>query len=236
MSTDQKSRRMPRPWQIGLGAGVVVLLLAIAGGIYWFGAGGVKSTNGPVTVPTLVATKTGKIFTIDSTQSTVTFTVQEVLFGNNNTVVGKTNQVAGQILVDTTTPSNSKVGEIKVDVSTLATDSNFRNQALQGHILETTNPNNQYAIFIPSSLSGLPASVTIGQPFSFQITGQLTLHGVTKPETFQTQATLNSATQLQGTAQTTVQYTDFNMSIPNVPAVTDVSKNVVLAINFVANA
>ncbi len=59
---------------------------------------------------------------------------------------------------------------------------------------------------------------------------------MTKPETFDVQTTLQSATQLQGTARATVRYEDFNLAIPNVPSVTNVSDNVQLALTFTAKA
>src|SRR5262249_36916376 len=150
------------------------------------------------------------------------FTIDEVLFGQPNTVVGKTSQVAGQIQVDTHDPSKSAVSQIKVDLTGLKTDSYLRNNTIQGRILETGSSGNQFATLTPKSISGLPSSVTVGQPFSFQITGDLTIHGVTRSATFDTTATLESDSKLSGQAQTTVKYKDFSINIPDVPSVTGV--------------
>jgi polyisoprenoid-binding protein YceI len=147
--------------------------------------------------------------------------------------------VAGQILVDPNDPSKSKVGPIRVDLSGLATDNDMRNHTLQGRILETGDPSNQYATFDATSYKGLPSSVTAGQPVTFQVTGNLTIHGVTKVETFDITLTPVSATQLTGKATSTVRYEDFNIAIPNVPNVSNVSNvtdNVTLALTFAANA
>jgi polyisoprenoid-binding protein YceI len=234
-----------RKWHVrsrrtGIAAGVAVVLVALvalaAAAFYVFGGGGGKAAAGPVTAPTLAPTKNGTIFTIDSSGSQATFTMHEVLFGNLNTVVGTTRQVAGQILVDTKDPSQSQIGEIKVDLSTLATDNNLRNNTIQNRILETAQPGNQYATFVATSLKGLPATVAIGQTVSFQITGNLTLHGVTKAVSFDTQVTLKSATELTGKAQTTVRYSDFNIVVPNVPSVTGLSDTATLALTFAASA
>jgi len=110
---------------------------------------------------TLVATNGGKIFTIDSSSSTASFTIKEVLFGNPNTVVGTTHQVAGQILVNAQTPAKSQVGEIRMDVSALVTDNPLRNRTLQNRILATGTPANQYATFVPTALTGLPTSIAV---------------------------------------------------------------------------
>jgi len=222
--------------RIIIGISVIALIAIVGGALYLFGTGGTSASNGPVTAPTLVATNGGKIFTIDSSSSTASFTIKEVLFGNPNTVVGTTHQVAGQILVNAQTPAKSQVGEIRVDVSALVTDNPLRNRTLQNRILETGTPANQYATFVPTALTGLPTSIAVGQTMSFQIQGQLTIHQVTRPATFAAQVTLRSTTELTGQATTTVNYQDFNITIPNVPSVTGVGDTVQLAINFTANA
>jgi polyisoprenoid-binding protein YceI len=191
-----------------------------------------------VTVPTL-ASSSGSgstVFMLDSSSSKATFTIDEVLFGSPNTVIGQTNQVAGQILVNQQNPSQSQLGEIKVDLSTLVTDNDLRNHTLQGRILETGQSGNRYATFVAQSITGLPSSIAVGQQVSFKITGALKVHGVTKTVTFDAQVKEVSAKQLTGQAQTTVKYSDFNISIPNVPSVSSVGESVKLAITFIANA
>jgi polyisoprenoid-binding protein YceI len=220
-----------------IAAGVAAAVVAgIIAAIYVFGGSG-GSAGGHLTTPTLTTNnKDATVFTIDQSSSTASFTINEVLFGNPNTVVGKTNQVAGQISVDTKDPSQSQLGTIKVDLSALATDNDLRNHTLQGRILETGDPSNQFATFVATAISGLPETITAGQPVSFTIAGNLTIHGVTKPATFQAQLTLDSAAALHGTAQTTVKYKDFNIAIPDVPSVSGVSDTVQLALDFTAKA
>lgn len=223
----------------GSAVGIVVVLLAVWGGLYLFGGSGGagKTTGGATSAPTLVASANTTLLTIDSSSSTASFTIHEVLFGSPNTVVGKTSSVTGQLLLDSANPSQSKVGEIRVDLSTLVTDSDLRNRTIQSRILESDQAANQYAVFIPASLKGLPTSAaTTGQTLSFQITGALTIHQVTRTVTFTAQATLTNATTLTGQAQTTVNYADYNIAIPSVPSVTDVTNSVVLAISFTAHS
>src|SRR5262249_9200226 len=110
------------------------------------------------------------VFIIDSCASEATFTIHEIFLGQPNTVVGKTSQVAGQILVNKQDPSKSRVGQIKVDVSTLVTDSDLCNRTLQNHIFETGDSSNQCAIFTPKSLIRLCSTIAVGQTGSFQIT------------------------------------------------------------------
>ena len=59
---------------------------------------------------------------------------------------------------------------------------------------------------------------------------------MTKVETFDITLTPVSATRLTGKATVTVRYEDFNISIPNVPSVSNVTDNVTLVLNFTAKA
>ena len=230
----------PRTLAVSIAVLAVALIVgAIAASIYVFGAGGgaPKAANSTVTVPTLAPTNgNGTVFTIDGSSSKATFTIDEVLFGNPNTVVGETNKVAGQILVNQQDPSKSQLGEIKVDLSALTTDNPLRTRTLQGRILETDTSANQYATFVAKTITGLPSSITAGEQISFKITGDLTIHQVTKTATFDAKVTLASAHQLTGQAQVTVKYSDFNIAIPDVPSVTGVGDTVILALTFTANA
>jgi polyisoprenoid-binding protein YceI len=234
----RETLKRPRAIVVGLAAiAAVVIVVAIVASIYIFGAGGkTGASGGTVTVPTLMPTDGATLFTIDSSSSKATFTIDEVLFGSPNTVVGETDKVAGQILINAQDPSKSQVGEIKIDVSTLVTDNDLRNRTLQGRILETDTPANQYATFVAKSITGLPESVAVGQQVSFKITGDLTIHQVTKSVTFDATVKAVSDKQITGTASTTVKYSDFGISVPDVPSVTGLGDTVKLALEFTANA
>jgi polyisoprenoid-binding protein YceI len=176
------------------------------------------------------------LFQIVPDSSQVSFTTHEELRGAPNTVVGTTNQVAGQIYVDFNTPSNSQVGVIRVDVRTLATDNEFRNRAIRTAILQSSQDQFEYAQFTPTALLGMPDKVTIGQAVSFQIVGDLTLRDITKSVTFDTTVTVVSDSRLEGTATATVTRAQYQLEIPSVPGVANVSDNVELQIDFVATA
>ena len=174
------------------------------------------------------------IYDIQPSASQASFTVDEVLRGSPYTVVGTTNQVSGQIALDGSDPRDVQVGTILVDARTLATDDSSRNRALGNQILSTSEY--EYISFTPTQFTGLPDSVTTGQPFTFQATGDLTIRGVTKPATFDVTVTPSVDGSLDGSAITTIQYADWGVSIPNVPFVASVDKDVQLAFDFTAIA
>jgi polyisoprenoid-binding protein YceI len=176
------------------------------------------------------------VFNIAPEQSNVTFTLTEELRGQPTTVVGETDQVAGQIAVDFGNPSASQVGEIRINARTLETDNDFRNRAIRGEILQSAQDQFEFISFVPTDITGLPDTITMGEPIIFQIVGDLTIRDITNPVTFEATVTPVSEAQLEGTAATTVQRGDYNLEIPSVSSVANVSEAVDLQIDFVAAA
>ena len=172
------------------------------------------------------------VFQILQEESEVRFIIDEVLNNAPKTVIGATNQVAGEIAVDPADPSQSRVGIIQVNARTLATDNDFRDRAIKNAILGT----DQFELitFEPTALTGLPAAGVVGEPFSFQMAGMLTVRDVTREVTFDVTLTPVSETRLEGTAISIIRYADFGLSIPSVPSVASVADEVRLEIDFVA--
>lgn len=192
----------------------------------------VATTASEPAATTASATGTMILAQIVSGESEARFVIDEVLNNAPKTVVGATDQVAGELEVDTSDPSKTRIGVIQVNARTLSTDSEFRNRAIKNQILSTDQY--EFITFTPTDLQGLPSSVTSGQSYTFKIVGDLTIKDVTKQVTFDVTATPESDTRLTGLAQTTIRYADYNITIPQVPQVASVDENVRLEIEFVA--
>jgi polyisoprenoid-binding protein YceI len=164
------------------------------------------------------------------------FYINEVLLGQDKTVIGTTTQVTGDIQFDLANPQAATVGTISVNVRELSTDDNRRNNQIQNRILESTKDEFQFIIFEPSSISGLPASTAVGDSFNVQMIGNLTIHGVTQEQTFEVSITVVSETELQGLGATMILHQDYELSIPRVPLVARVDDEVKLEIAFTAVA
>ena len=172
------------------------------------------------------------IYAISQNESTVRFSIDELLRNVPTTAVGVTNQVAGEIAVDFTTPANSQVGQITVNARTLATDNNNRNRMIQNEILDTAEF--ELITFVPVEVSGLPETIASGEIVSFRITGDLTIRSVTAPVTFEVTAILGNDGALSGYAITTVLRSVYELTIPAVPSVAEVSDEVIVELEFVA--
>ena len=185
-------------------------------------------------VPAEVSISEPVVFTIDSAASEVRFQLDEDLRGERKTVVGTTDQVAGQLSIDLADLSQTQVGIIQINARTLTTDNNFRNRAIQNEILDTGDY--EFITFTPTGVEGLPAVATVGEAITFSLVGDLTIRDVTLPATFTVEATALSETQITGTATAVVNRADFGLQIPSVPNVANVEEEVELYIAFTANA
>lgn len=192
------------------------------------------ATNAPAATEAAPATSDTMVFEIASDQSEASFEIFEELGGAPKTVVGTTNQVAGQIAIDLTDLSKVQVGVIQVNARTFVTDSNNRNRMIQNRILET----GQYELvtFTPTAIVGLSGPATPGQPVTFQIEGNLTIRDITQPVVFEATVQGDSQSQISGSASTIITRSDYNLIIPSVPNVANVGEEVTLKINFVALA
>jgi polyisoprenoid-binding protein YceI len=179
-------------------------------------------------------TSTSSVYDIQSSTSDASFTINEVLSGSPKTVVGTTDQVAGQIALDPDDTSTAQVGTIVIDARTLATDDSARNLALRNVILNTNQY--EYITFTPTDISGLPDSLALGQSYPFQISGDLSIAGVTQPAVFEATLTRTADDTLEGSASTTIDYADWGVSIPSVPFVASVDNQVSLNLDFQAVA
>lgn len=177
---------------------------------------------------------TDVVFRIDPEQSTVEFAIDEVLRGEDVTVVGTTQDVAGDIRINVANPSASEIGEIRINARSLMTDQTNRNRAIRQVILKSGEDQYEFITFNPTSLSEMPEAVEVGTPFEFTIVGDLTILDTTNEVTFNATVTPVSETEISGSAEAVVMYADWGIIIPEVPFVASVEDDVILTINFVA--
>ena len=174
-------------------------------------------------------------FSIVAEESQASFTLEEDLSGVRTTVIGTTTELGGSISVDFAKPSESVIGTIVVNARTLETDNNFRNRALRSQILRSARDEFEFIVFEPRELGNFSAdSAAVGETISFDITGDLTVTDITRSVTFAASVTLDSETQISGSAAVNLLHADFGLTIPEVPRVANVTDDVDLKLEFVA--
>ena len=161
----------------------------------------------------------------------VRYRIREQLVGLDlpNDAVGATNQVSGGIAFDASgklVPASSK---FVVDIGTLKGDKDRRDNYVRGRILQATeHPTVELA---PTAITGLTLPLPSSGSRKFQVAGNLTVKGVTKPTTWDVDATFTGG-RVNGTAATTFTFADFGLQQPRVPVVLSVADSIKLEYTF----
>jgi polyisoprenoid-binding protein YceI len=137
---------------------------------------------------------------------------QQVANVGRETVVGRTENVEGKLTFDGTSITQT---EITVEMTGLRTDESLRDRVLRSEAIETASfPTSTFVLTQPVPVSSIPPE---GQPVSQTVTGDLTLHGVTRPVEIDTQAVLRGG-QLIVVGSEEIQLRDFGITPPRGPA------------------
>lgn len=143
--------------------------------------------------------------------------------------VGRTSAVTGMIVVNADGSIVAGESQFTVDLATLQSDSSRRDNYVRGNTLETDlYPN---AEIVLTAVEGLPSPLPTSGEVTFQLMGDLTVHGVTKPATWQVTAQVGEGT-LTGLATTSFTFADYNMQKPSVMSVLSVDDVIRLEYQF----
>ncbi len=225
---------------------LLLAILAVFGSAFawfWF-SGGSGEPSTELTTPTIAGQTTTSLgtepeatttFVIQAEQSEASFTLDEVLRGAPQTVVGVSSEVAGQFVLDTTDLSSTQFSAIVVNARTFSTGSSTRDRAIRGPIiLNSASDEFEFITFDVTSIAGLEGSADVGDTVTFTLTGDLTIKGVTNPAEFEVTATLSDESTITGMASATVLRSNYDIGIPSVASVADVTDEVLLELNFTA--
>lgn len=240
-----------------IAGGILVVAGASFAWLFWF-AGGSGEPTTELTTPELTATTTSttitatsstaggasstqpdqqttSTFEIDQSQSTARFEIDEVLNGNPTHVVGATDQVVGQIRVDMSDLGSVEFSEIIINARTLETDSERRNRAIRGPvILDSGSDENELITLQVTSVEGSSGQAVVGETFEFTVVGDLTIKGITQQVSFDVNVTATDDDTIEGSATAEVTRDMFEIGIPSVPGVADVTNEVLIGLEFVA--
>jgi polyisoprenoid-binding protein YceI len=193
-------------------------------------ANGARGAVAPVASPALRATD-GLQLVVAPDGNEARYRIREQLVGVDlpNDAVGATSDVSGGIAFDATgtlVPASSK---FIVNVGALKSDKDRRDGYVRGRILETS----QYPTveLTPTAIRGLTLPLPTSGNKTFQIVGDLTVHGVTKPTTWNVTASFDRG-RVSGAAATSFLFSDFGLNQPRVPVVLSVADSIKLEYTF----
>jgi polyisoprenoid-binding protein YceI len=188
----------------------------------------------PEPLPTLAPAPAGAIrFQVAPDRSTATFRVREQLAGISfpSDAVGCTGTVSGQLVVQPSGEFVAGASRVAVDLRDLKSNSDQRDNFIKMAVMQTSRY--PMATFVPTRAQGLPNPLPASGSATFTLAGQMTVHGVTKEQTWDVQA-MRSGNQLSGTATTSFKFGDFGMTPPRVPVVLSVVDEIRLEVKLAA--
>lgn len=157
--------------------------------------------------------------------------VKEQLAQRNlpNDAVGTTKNVTGSLVIDQSGKVAKDQSKFTVQISSLKTDQSMRDGFIHRSVLESDKYPN--ADFVPTEVKGLPSPLPTSGDVNFQIVGDMTMRGVTKPVTWDVTGKIDGKT-LTGKATTRLKFADFNMTQPRVPVVLSIEDDIRLELDF----
>lgn len=176
----------------------------------------------PEPLPTVAPAPGGTLrFQVAPNRSTAKFRVREQLAGINfpTDAVGCTGTVAGQIVIQPNGQFVPASSQVTVDLRGLKSDSTQRDDFIKQAVMQTQRY--PMASFVPTAAQGLPSPLPANGDATFKLTGQMTVHGVTKEQTWDVTAK-RAGNQLTGSATTSFKFEDYGMQPPRVPMVLSV--------------
>jgi polyisoprenoid-binding protein YceI len=166
----------------------------------------------------------------DKSQAKVTVNEKLAQLPSPSDAVLTTNAIQGQLFLgpDTKPVEGAK---IMVDLRTLKSDRTQRDNYIRNNTLQSDQfPLAEYVI---TGVDGWTGPLKEGQQSTFKLLGNMTIHGVTKPVTFDTTAMMQGGA-VTGTAATTFKFQDFGMTPPSV-SIAKATDTIKLDMNIVAS-
>lgn len=146
-----------------------------------------------------------------------------------NDAVGVTNKITGGIVFDQNGAVVRDQSKLSIDLATLKSDSDRRDNFVRGMALQTSRfPT---AEFVPTEVRGVAFPLPTSGEAAFQLLGDLTVRGVTKPVVWDVKAQFADGA-VSGSATTAAVWGDFGMSQPRVAIVLSVADTIGLEFDF----
>lgn len=145
-----------------------------------------------------------------------------------NDAVGNTSAITGGISLSPAGEIDVAASKITIGVTSLKSDQERRDGYVQHRLLETA----QYptVVFVPTSMTGVKMPIGSAEQ-SFDVAGNLTVHGVTKPTVWHVKAK-SSGSDITGSGWTQFTFTDVQLAQPRVPVLLSVADTIKLEYDF----
>jgi len=159
------------------------------------------------------------------------YRVRERLLGKDfdNDAVGETSAITGSIALDAQGAVVRTGSGFSVEMAGLKSDQSRRDTYVRNRVLATNSfPTTRFAI---TGVRGLASPLPTSGKVQFQLLGDLTVKGVTRPTTWNVAATV-IGDRLNGTASTLFTFEQFELTRPKVSVLLSVNDTIRLEYDF----
>jgi polyisoprenoid-binding protein YceI len=138
------------------------------------------------------------------------YRVTEVLIGQNSTAVGRTTKLWGSVTIS---GASVTAGMFTVDMASVESDQSERNAQFDGRIMDVAQyPTATLKLTTPIALGTIPS---VGSKVAYTVTGDLTMHGVTRQVNFALTAE-RTAHGIYALADVPIVFADWKIANPSI--------------------
>ena len=163
--------------------------------------------------------------------TTASYRVREQFVGIDfpSDAVGTSNGITGTLVFAPDGSIDSAQSKLTIDLKSLKSDQDRRDNYIRTRTFETDKfPT---AEFVPRRIQGVPSPLPLDGQAGFQLTGDLTVHGVTREVTWQGVATFTKD-QVAGRAMTSFTFETFGLAKPKIARLLSVDDKIALEVEF----
>jgi polyisoprenoid-binding protein YceI len=173
----------------------------------------------------------GVRFVLAPTGNAARYRVREQLMGHDfpNDAVGETKSLTGAIEFDAKGKVIPQSSKFVLDAGTFVSDQNRRDGFVRRRLLEAdTYPS---IVLVPTDVRGVSLPLPTSGTLPIELTGDLTVHGVTRPTIWKGSTRFQEG-RVTGSAATAFTFNDIRMEQPRVPVLLSVADTIRLEIDF----
>lgn len=211
---EREGRSVRTGTKVAIGVGAAVVAVGVVAGIYGPGLYAELANRAADDEPSL-GSSAAPLADADAVEGTWTvgdgsfagYRVDEVLQGTDVTVTGRTEEVTGSVTV---AEGAITAADVQVDIASVATDQTRRDAYFRDQAMEAgTYPTATFELTDPATLEDGATAV--------ELTGELTIHGVTRPATVEAEVAGDAAGggPVQVVGSVPVTFTDFGVEAPD---------------------
>jgi polyisoprenoid-binding protein YceI len=146
-----------------------------------------------------------------------------------NDAVGESKSITGTIAFDNAGAVIRDGSKFTIDASSFVSDQSRRDGYVRGRLLESDDY--PAITFAPSDVRGIKLPLPRSGAAPFEVTGDLTVHGVTRPTNWKGILQFNNS-NVTGSASTSFTFNDIQMDPPSVPVLLSVADTIKLEVDF----